>query len=550
MRPFRSLQRYDPGTNVLETLFQVDGQGVLRLTDFMPWTDDARASVYEVHRRLECVEGAVDIDVVFDPRFDYGRADTVLTVSEHGVAARSRASDERLVLAVPTSSSWRDYDAGGMSCRFRLTAGNRKWCVLSWGAERPEAIEAYRSFEHLRATRRSWRDWSARFQYDGPWRHHVMRSALALKLLIYAPSGGMVAAPTTSLPEWFGGARNWDYRYIWTRDAAMAIRATNMIGYIDEARDFFHFMRDALDHCDTLQILYSVDTMPAPDEETLPNLAGFRGSKPVRIGNAARDQVQLDTAGALIDAAYLFERFGGSLTYRVWRHLRSIINSVQSRWREPDHGIWEPRTGMRHNVHSKMMSWLALDRGSRLAVLFGDNESGARWKQEATVVLQDFCKNGLDASGRRFVGSYGEEHPDAALLLIPIHGALEATDPRVLETVQWVKHELSDGPFLYRYLREDGVGGEEGAFTLCGFWLAEVLAMADRLEEAQEVFVAHTNAANHIGLLAEEIDPTTREQLGNFPQAFSHLGLINAAVRIDDGLRRRDKVKRWEPGTL
>jgi GH15 family glucan-1,4-alpha-glucosidase len=539
-RPFESLQRYDPDTNVLETLFQVEGQGVVRLTDYMPWTGDARAEIHEVHRRVECVEGEVALEVTFDPRFGYGASGTILEVSPEGVTARGDGG-ERLVAVVSGGPAWSAPGPPGVSARLLLRRGERRWMVLSWDVARPEPIAAYRPFEHLRATRQAWRKWAGQLQYDGPWRHHVLRSALVLKLLIYAPTGAMVAAPTTSLPEWPGGQRNWDYRYAWSRDAAMAIRANNLIGYGHEAREFFHFLRETLAHDHTLQVMYQVDGRPVPEERVLGHLAGALGASPVRVGNGARDQLQLDTAGAVLDAAHLYELFGGHLGLRTWSLLRTVTETVRARWREPDHGIWEPRCGEVHNVHSKLMCWQALRRGERLAHLFGHSTLGAGWRAEAERICADLLANGLDPGRKHFVSAYGHTHVDAALLLLPIAGLLPGDHPLVEGTVARIRAELGEGPFVHRYRVDDGVGGPEGAFILCGFWLAEALALAGRLDEAQEVFVAHAEAANHVGLLAEEYDPRTRMQLGNFPQAFSHLGLINAAVRIDLGLRQQDE---------
>jgi GH15 family glucan-1,4-alpha-glucosidase len=545
-RPFESLQRYDPDTNVLETLFHVPGKGRLRLTDYMPWSNDPRAAIHEVHRRLQCAEGTVDLEIVFDPRFGYGRRTPRIEVGEHGVLA-SGDPDERLVAVIGAGATWRPRPDGGAEARLRMRAGEQRWMVMSWDAPRAEPLAAYRPIDHLRGVRTRWRQWASQLQYDGPWRHHVMRSALCLKLLIYAPTGAMVAAPTTSLPERLGGSRNWDYRYAWPRDAAMAIRAANLIGYSAEAAEYFHFVRDTVDVEDGLGVMYTIDGRAVPDEATLEHLAGYAGSRPVRVGNAARHQLQLDSAGAVVDAAHLFEHFGGTLTLRAWRKLVNVVERVRAGWRRPDHGIWEPRTGMRHNVHSKLMSWLALDRGAPLAAAFGEPALHDAWRAAAAEVHADVCKHGLTPEGDRFGGAYGDPSPDAALFLMVVHGFAADEDPRMVRTVDWVRRELSDGPYIRRYRAADGIDGSEGAFVLCGFWLAEALALQGRLDDAIGVFGTHAGAANHLGLLAEEIDPTSRVLLGNFPQAFSHLGLINAATRLDLGIRLRDEGSTRSP---
>lgn len=548
-RPFDSLQRYDSDTNVLETLFTVPGQGVVRLLDYMPWTDDPRASIHEVHRRIDCLEGQVAMEAVFDPRFGYGQRPIVLTKNRHGVVAKSGAPGESMAAALE-GFEWQDRPAGGVRSQLDLQAGQRVWCVLSWGAHRAERISAYRPFEHLRATRAFWRAWSQKLGYDGPWRHHVLRSALLLKLLIYAPTGAMVAAPTTSLPEWIGGGRNWDYRFAWARDASLGIRAANVIGYTEEAGQFFHFVRDVLDARKTFDLMVTIDGQPVPDEQTLDHLRGYKDSRPVRIGNGARDQLQLDSAGYLLDAALVYERYGGTLTGRAWRHLRSIVEAMREAWRQPDHGIWEPRGGVHHNVNSKVMSWVAFDRASKLGGLFGDVERSKIWAAEANLVREEIMEHGRATSGDHFVSSYGSAHMDSTLLLIPSSGFLPGNDPRVIATVDRVREALEDRGFLYRYRVDDGVGGDEGAFILCGFWLAEALAILGRVDEAQEVFVRHAEASNHVGLLSEEIDPGSGMLLGNFPQGFSHMGLINAAARIDLALRLRDEHSPKNPTFL
>jgi GH15 family glucan-1,4-alpha-glucosidase len=537
-RPFESLQRYDPDTNVLETMFRLPEGGIARVTDYMPWTGDPRATVHEIHRRIDCIEGRATLCVTFDPRFGYGSDLPRLDVSAEGVLAVA-GSGERLACACE-GLDWRPRAGGGLEATMTLKAGERRWLVLSWDAPRVEPLRAYRPYDHLRATRRAWREWSRLLRYEGPWRHHVLRAALVLKLMIYAPTGAMVAAATTSLPEKLGGVRNWDYRYSWPRDAALAVRACNEIGFGGEAREFFHFVRDALDAHPALRILYSIDGRECAAERVL-DLRGHRGAAPVRVGNAARDQLQLDNPGYLLDAAWTYERNEGTLGLRTWRHLAEVTEWLRSNWRRPDHGIWEPRDGVHHHVHSRLMSWVAFDRAIRLARRVGGWSFADSWGAARDEVRAEILRSGLDPTGSHFVGRYGARASDATALLLPVYGFLPSDDPRIQATLARVRSELGQGGFLYRYYSDDGLPPGEGAFILCGFWEAEALAIAGRLAEAQEVFLRHAEASNHLGLLSEEIDPTTGELLGNFPQAFSHMGLIVAATRIDRALRMRDE---------
>lgn len=538
-RPFESLQRYDPDTAVVETLMMVPGQGSLRLTDHMPWTDDPRASIHEVHRRIECVEGEVEVEVVVDPRFGFSKTPPEIRRRPHGLLALG-AQGEKLAVSLG-DQPFEARAPSGVRARFRLARGERRFLTLSWGAEDAEVESAYRPYEMLRSTRHAWRDWSSRLRYDGPWRHLVLRSAITLKLLQYAPTGGLVAAPTTSLPEWIGGERNWDYRFVWARDAGLAIRATNLIGYDAEARSFFHFVRDTLGRDARFPIMTTIDGQPVPDERVVADLSGYRGSGPVRSGNGANDQVQIDSAGYVMDAAWVYEHIGGSLTLGVWRHLSRLADVISRMWKAPDHGIWEPRADPRHHVHSKVMSWVCMDRAARIAPLFGAAESRQRWAKGAHQIRDQVLERGCSSGGDHLVSYYGADDVDASLLLMPGLRFLPHEHPLVTGTVDEIQRRLSDRGFIRRYQWDDGVAGEEGAFIICGFWLAEALAMVGRVDEAQEVFAQHASVANHAGLLSEEVDPTTREPLGNFPQAFSHLGLISAACRIDLALRLRDE---------
>jgi GH15 family glucan-1,4-alpha-glucosidase len=537
---YSSLQAYDDSTNVLQTLFRRPGEGVVCLTDFMPWSDDPRSSTHELHRLLEAREGSIEMEAVFDPRFDYGRGETTIELADHGVMACGPGG-ERLSVAIGGGIRFEKRAQGGARARFTLRKEQRLWMVLSWRSKRVETTAAYRPFEHLRSTRTFWRKWSAQLTYDGPWRHDVLRSALTLKLLQFAPTGAVVAAPTTSIPVVPSGERNWDYRYSWTRDSAMAIRAMNLIGYREEALGFFQFVRDTVEERNALDLMVTIHGKDVPEEVILGHLEGHRGSGPVRLGNAARHQTQHDIVGPLLDAASLYEHSGGTLGLALWRQIRGLVSRAMSATEEPDHGIWEKRSAPTHHLHSKLMTWVALDRALQLAPLFGGDRAQADWQRARDQLSVEIIERGYDRKSGTFVGEYGRDDTDATLLLIPIYGFLPPSDARVERTIARVIRELSDGPYLRRYRSDDGIDATEGAFVLCGFWLAEALALTGRLDEALEVFANHLGAANHLGLLAEEVEPATGAPLGNYPQGFSHIGLIQAAGRLDLALRMRDE---------
>ena len=404
--------------------------------------------------------------------------------------------------------------------------------------------------QQLHETLDYWREWADDCTYRGPYREQVVRSALVLKLLTYEPSGALVAAPTTSLPEQVGGQRNWDYRYTWLRDSSLTLYALLTIGYVDEAADFRRWLEDTVGFDSTAapQIMYGIDGRRELPEQTLSHLEGYRGSRPVRIGNGAADQRQLDIYGVILRSAALHYQHGSdppregepptdserraSPTPRDWQVLRSLVDKAAEHWGEPDRGIWEVRGGPQPFVYSKLMCWSALDVGIRLAQQHGLDAPVQSWRQSRAQIRAAILDQGFNRQLGAFVQALGSSTLDASALMIPRVGFLPATDPRVRSTVARIQRDLTRDGLVFRYRAPDGLPGDEGTFTLCSFWLANALALAGQLDEAQALFEHVLGQANDLGLLAEEIDPMTGEQLGNFPQAFSHMALIGTAVDL------------------
>jgi GH15 family glucan-1,4-alpha-glucosidase len=392
----------------------------------------------------------------------------------------------------------------------------------------------------LQQTLDYWRRWISRSTYRGRWREMVNRSALALKLMVYDPTGALVAAPTMGLPEAIGGERNWDYRYTWPRDAAFALYALTRLGFHEEAHNFMGWLQNICRNSDgRLQPLYGIDGRTEVHEEELSHLSGYRNSRPVRLGNGAHDQLQLDLYGAMMDAAYLHNKYGVPLDYDVWRHLRPILDWLSKNWQQPDEGIWEVRGGRRHFVSSRLLSWVALDRAVRMARQRGLPAGEDRWIKQRDAIYEEIMEQGWNPERKSFVQYYGGEALDASLLLMPLVKFVGPTDPRWLATLNLIQTELTHDTLVYRYrvaeAADDGFMSEEGSFSICSFWLVECLARAGRLEEARLALEKMFSYANHLGLFAEEIGPSG-EALGNFPQAFTHLALISAAVNLDQAL--------------
>jgi GH15 family glucan-1,4-alpha-glucosidase len=530
-----SKQLYLPDTNVLITRFLM-ADGVGEVQDFMVPAHPGR-----LIRRVVAVRGQMRFVVDVAPRFDYARARHEVTLTPHGAIL---GSDE-LALSLSTDCPLEILDGGDVRVCIELRAGQTATVVLE-RVEPGEPLVPYSDADiagEFDDTVALWRDWLRRSRYSGRWREMVHRSALTLKLLTFAPSGAIVAAPPTSLPEQLGGGRNWDYRYTWMRDAAFTLYALLRLGFTDEAGAFMQWLegrlRDAADReSGPLQIMYGIDGRDDLPETELSHLEGYMGSGPVRIGNGAATQLQLDIYGELVDAVYLCNKYGEPIYHDGWIELCRNLEWLIEHWDQPDEGIWETRGGRRDYTYSRLMSWVAVDRAIRVASQRGLPADLPRWMAVRDRIYHQIMERGWHPGRRAFVQHYDTDVLDASVLLMPLCKFITATDPRWLSTLDAVTAELVSDSLVYRYnvaASPDGLAGGEATFSLCSFWWVEALARAGRLDQARLAFEKMLTYANHVGLYSEEIGPTG-EQLGNFPQAFTHLALISAAYNLDHQL--------------
>ncbi|HEX5751260.1 MAG TPA: glycoside hydrolase family 15 protein [Archangium sp.] len=522
----RVQRRYRPGTLILETDFETD-TGTLRVVDCMP----PRGREPDLVREVLCLKGHVSVHMVLAIRFGYGSR----TPWVHSLDGRfcAMAGPDALILCsdVPPRLEGSTLRAG-----FSLSAGQCARFLLTWYPSHepvPTCIDPATAVENTEAW---WREWSSHCTHDGPWREQVLRSLIVLKALTYSPTGGIVAAPTTSLPEALGGVRNWDYRYCWLRDATFTLLALLDAGYREEAsawRDWL--LRAVAGEPDELQIMYGVAGERRLMEQELPWLSGYQGASPVRLGNAAVCQFQLDVFGEVLDCLHMARRSGVPAREESWNLKRHLLDFLESNWERPDEGIWEVRGPPQHFTYSKVMAWVAVDRAIKTVEQYGLPGPVERWRALRARIHAQVCERGYDAGRGSFVQAYGSRELDAALLLIPQLGFLPPSDPRVVGTVDTIQRELSEGGLVRRYdtrRSEDGLPPGEGTFLACSFWLADALTLLCRLDEAQALFERLLSLCNDVGLLAEEYDPRTKRQLGNFPQAFSHVALINTAQNL------------------
>ena len=534
-------QMYHPDTNVLVTYFS-DDEGVAVMEDFMPLDGvpgkKGRPHSPMIVRRVAAVRGHVRLRLECFPGFDYARASHRILPTETGVVFEG-SDGTKLGLSVPCPYS---ISETGITAEFDLAAGEKMCFALGYLGERDgDSIALGEEYSQvlLDQTIKYWRDWLSKCTYKGRWREMVYRSVLALKLLTFAPTGAIVAAPTCSLPETIGGTRNWDYRYTWLRDAAFTIYAFMRVGMTEEAGKFMQWIEARaaeLTEDGRPEIMYRLDGRHTIHEETLDHLDGYRGSKPVRIGNNAHHQLQLDIFGELMDSVYLYNKYGEPISYDLWRHLRKMIDWVAHNWTLPDEGIWEVRGGQQQFVYSKLMCWVALDRGLRLADKRSLPANRQLWLEQRDAIYEAIMEQGWNSERQAFVQSFGSDVLDAANLMLPMTFFISPTDPRMLSTIDAVLQDLTSDGLVNRYDVDetvDGFGGEEeGSFSICSFWLVEALTRAGRLDEARFFFERMLAYSNHVGLFAEQIGPTG-EAMGNFPQAFTHLSLISAAFNLD-----------------
>jgi GH15 family glucan-1,4-alpha-glucosidase len=533
-----SKQLYLPDTNVLVTRFLTPA-GVGEVHDFMPPPRPGETTHRQrLIRRVLAVRGRIPFVVDVAPRFDYARAPHEVALTPHGALFQSDA----LALGLSTARPLELVDGRDVRARVELEAGETAAFVLERLGHEELPVphtEADVAAEFDR-TVDFWRHWLRGSRYSGRWREMVDRSALTLKLLTYAPTGAIVAAPTTSLPEELGGGRNWDYRYTWMRDAAFTLYALLTLGFDEEAGAFFgwlegRFRQAAERESGPLQIMYGIDGREDLREEELPHLEGYMRSAPVRIGNGAARQLQLDIYGELIDSVYLCNKHGLPIYHDGWVELTRNLEWLLDHWDQPDEGIWETRGGRRDYTYSRLMSWVAVERAIRVARQRGLPADIPRWSAVRDEIYNQIMERGWHPGRRAFVQHYGSDVLDASLLLMPLCKFIAPTDPRWLSTLDAITAELVSDSLVYRYdvgASPDGLGGEEATFSLCSFWWVEALARAGRLDEARLAFEKMLTYANHVGLYSEQIGPTG-EQLGNFPQAFTHLALISAAYNLD-----------------
>ncbi|MBX5445979.1 glycoside hydrolase family 15 protein [Sphaerobacter sp.] len=542
---FTSKQLYFPDTAILVTRFMTE-EGVGEVADFMPVVDSTVASdTHRIVRMVRCVRGKMTFALDIAPRFDYGREAHETHLTDNGAVFQgSRTSATVHVVREPGDKRvgrGQVDERGDLHAEIPLTAGEMRGMILETGvAGPPREVRVAEVAQLFDDTERYWETWLAHSNYTGRWREAVERSAITLKLMTYAPTGGLVAAPTASLPEQIGGERNWDYRYTWVRDASFSVYSLLSLGFTEEAAALGQWLRDRVNERagsdgGPLNIMYRIDGSSDLSEEILEHWEGYRGSRPVHIGNGAAEQLQLDIYGEALDSIYVAHRSGVRIGHQGWQGISEVLNWLSDNWDQPEEGIWETRGGRQDFTYGRLMSWVALERGVRLAESYGRPAPIDRWRTERDAIYNQIMERGWSRDRKAFVQHYNTDVLDASLLRMPTVGFISPTDPMWLSTLQAMDGELVTDSLVYRYDPEaspDGLRGSEGTFSLCTFAYVDALAQAGQVDQARVTFEKMLTYANHLGLYSEEIG-LTGEQIGNFPQAFTHLSLIDAAISLD-----------------
>lgn len=532
---FNSLQSYIKNTNILQTTFNTPF-GMVAITDFMPVKEDSGTKKHRsIYRKVECIEGHSRLKLNYSPRFNYARSVPDFELIEDGV--KCSFQNESLILNTKIPLKIEDNMVKG---QFDMKKNDILWFVLQYKQQNKNNTDYKYCKVKLEVTKRYWQDWTKKWPkiciLRGIWRDTIIRSGLVLKLLANPESGAIAAAVTTSLPETIGGVRNWDYRYAWIRDSAYTIQALFHLEHVEESQDFMKWISEVIKqdtHPSNIRIMYPIHKEVSINERILEYLSGYKQSSPVRIGNAAFDQKQLDIYGELINAIYDTARYGENISDETWTFIKDMVDYVCEVWNTKDQGIWEIRDEPRHYVHSKLMCWVGVDRGLKIASRKEPGTSFSKWEKTKDEIKAAILENGFNKEINSFVQYFDSNAIDATGVLIPQMGFLPYEDPRIQGTIDAVMDNLmTENGFVYRYKNEDGLPGDEGCFALCSFWLVDSLTLSGRLDDAEKIFVNVLQQISPLGLLSEEIDPETKKQLGNFPQAFSHIGLINSALYI------------------
>ena len=523
---FSSTFEYQEDTNILITNFKTT-TGEVRVIDFMPVHIDPDGKFHvhdELHRIVEGVKGEVELDIIFEPKLEYAFGKTKIEKNEFGVIANNGDSKLSLSKDIPET-------------KFKIIRGKRATFVLSWNND-PQPISEFDSGKRLAETNNYWKGVAEKMEYDGQWKSEVKRSFLLLHLLFYSPSGALLAAATTSLPEKIGGPRNWDYRFSWPRDSAFTLQALFALGDYDEALEYFSWLADVCIECGiNMEVLYGIDKKSNLAEKELKHLEGYKKSSPVRIGNAAEKQLQLDIFGEVLNAAYIFHQKGGEITDKIWKLLESLADAASENWQKADQGFWESRSKAQHHLSAKLFSWVAMDRGIKIASerQFSP-EKLSQWKKARSEIKSAVEKNLYNKKIGAFTQHYETEEMDATALLMPLVGFLPANDPRMLSTIEQISKKLEENNFIHRYLPEktsDGLAGSEGAFLAVNFWLIQNFILLDRIDDARKMYERILKAASPLGVFSEMINPKTGAMLGNLPQALTHIEVILTAYYLD-----------------